>query len=90
MTRQVHADPDAMAKFATHLNDFSTGMLGEIGRLRSHFDGLDWQDAQGQQFASEVAEMADRLRAFLSTSNDIAQKVRRKTEPLNDYLNLSS
>ncbi len=87
MSRQVHADPDELREFAAHLNDFGTKMNGEISSLRAHFDRLDWQDSQRELFATEVADLAGRLSAFLNTSGEIARKVRRKTEPLNEYLN---
>lgn len=87
MSRQVHADPGELSEFAAHLNDFGTKMRGEISSLRAHFDRLDWQDSQRELFAAEVEEMAGRLSAFLNTTGEIARKVRRKTEPLNEYLN---
>ncbi|WP_101833137.1 WXG100 family type VII secretion target [Frankia canadensis] len=82
----VHADPEELRDFATHIGRFGTTVGDEIKGLRTHFDGLDWRDAQQARFATEVEEVTGRFRDFLVTANEIATKLLGKAGPLDEYL----
>lgn len=89
MCPQVHADPDALRKFAQQLNSFNMELATITGTMLGRYKELEgtWEgDPVYRKFDQEFRETVKVIERFISVANEQVRFLNKKAADLQPYL----